>query len=60
MESNILEMPKRITHFLKDYHQLLPRTGGYTFAQNLLKLGIAIIILALFYLIDAYFDQMKP
>jgi len=57
MESNILKMPKRITRFLKDYHQLLLRTGGYTFLRkNLVKLGVAIIvILALFYLIDAYF-----
>ena len=60
MESNILEMPKRITHFLKDYHQLLLRTGGYTFLRkNLLKLGIAIIvILALFYIIDEQLDAV--
>lgn len=58
MESNILEMPKRITHFLKDYHEQLLKTGGYTFLRkNLLKLGIAIIIiLALFYIIDEQLD----
>lgn len=57
MESNILEMPNRITHFLKDYHEQLLKTGGYTFLRkNLLKLGIAIIIiLALFYIIDKQF-----
>jgi len=58
MESNILEMPNRITHFLKDYHEQLLKTGGYTFLRkNLLKLGIAIIIiLALFYIIDEQLD----
>jgi membrane protein YqaA with SNARE-associated domain len=49
-------MPKRIPIFLKAYHQLLLRTGGYTFLRsNLLKLGASIfIILGLFYLIDGY------
>ena len=49
-------MPKRIPIFLKAYHQLLLRTGGYTFlGSNLLKLGASIlIILGLFYLIDGY------
>lgn len=49
-------MPKRIPQFLKAYHQLLLRTGGYTFLRsNLLKLGASIlIILGLFYLIDGY------
>ena len=49
-------MPKRIPQFLKAYHQLLVRTGGYTFLRsNLLKLGASIlIILGLFYLIDGY------
>ncbi|MGB0194088.1 MAG: YqaA family protein [Schleiferiaceae bacterium] len=49
-------MPKRIPQFLKAYHLLLVRTGGYTFLRsNLLKLGASIlIILGLFYLIDGY------
>ena len=49
-------MPKRIPQFLKAYHHLLVRTGGYTFLRsNLLKLGASIlIILGLFYLIDGY------
>lgn len=49
-------MPKRIPQFLKAYHQLLVRTGGYTFLRsNLLKLGASIIIiLGLFYVIDHY------
>lgn len=49
-------MPKRISKFLKAYHLLLVRTGGYTFLRsNLLKLGASIlIILGLFYLIDGY------
>ena len=49
-------MPKRIPIFLKAYHQLLLRTGGYSFLRsNLLKLGASIlIILGLFYLIDGY------
>ena len=49
-------MPKRIPQFLKAYHQLLVRTGGYTFLRsNLLKLGASIIIiLGLFYLIDYF------
>jgi len=49
-------MPKRIPQFLKAYHQLLVRTGGYTFLRsNLLKLGASIIIiLGLFYIIDHY------
>ena len=49
-------MPKRIPIFLKAYHQLLLRTGGYTFLRsNLLKLGASILpILGLFYLIDGY------
>ena len=49
-------MPKRIPHFLKAYHLLLVRTGGYTFLRsNLLKLGASIlVILGLFYLIDGY------
>ena len=49
-------MPKRISQFLKAYHLLLVRTGGYTFLRsNLLKLGASIlIILCLFYLIDGY------
>ena len=49
-------MPKRIPIFLKAYHQLLLRTGGYTFLRsNLLKLGASIlIILGLFYLLDGY------
>jgi membrane protein YqaA with SNARE-associated domain len=49
-------MPKRIPQFLKAYHLLLVRTGGYTFLRsNLLKLGASIlVILGLFYLIDGY------
>ena len=49
-------MPKRIPQFLKAYHLLLVRTGGYTFLRsNLLKLGASLlIILGLFYLIDGY------
>ncbi len=49
-------MPKRIPQFLKAYHLLLVRTGGYTFLRsNLLKLSASIvIILGLFYLIDGY------
>ena len=49
-------MPKRISQFLKSYHELLVRTGGYTFLRsNLLKLGASIIIiLGLFYLIDVF------
>lgn len=49
-------MPKRIPQFLKAYHLLLVRTGGYTFLRsNLLKLGASIlIILGLFYLINGY------
>ncbi len=49
-------MPKRISIFLKAYHQLLLRTGGYTFLRsNLLKLGASIlIIIGLFYLIDGF------
>jgi membrane protein YqaA with SNARE-associated domain len=49
-------MPKRIPQFLKAYHLLLVRTGGYSFLRsNLLKLGASIlVILGLFYLIDGY------
>ena len=49
-------MPKRISQFLKSYHELLVRTGGYNFLRsNLLKLGASIIIiLGLFYLIDVF------
>ncbi|MEL0146746.1 MAG: hypothetical protein VW808_07425, partial [Schleiferiaceae bacterium] len=49
-------MPKRIPRYLKAYHLLLVRTGGYTFLRsNLLKLSASIvIILGLFYLIDGY------
>lgn len=49
-------MPKRIKRFLKLYHLLLHRTGGYTFIkQNVAKLLASVLgIIALFYLIDTF------
>ena len=49
-------MPQRIPKYLKSYHLLLQRTGGYEFLRsNLLKLlASVVIILGLFYVVDTF------
>jgi len=49
-------MPQRIPKYLKSYHLLLQRTGGYEFLRsNIIKLLASIvIILGLFYVVDNY------
>lgn len=49
-------MAQRFARFIKLYHILLQRSGGYTFIrENLLKLiGSIVVILVLFYAVDAY------
>jgi len=49
-------MPQRIPAFLRGYHRLLRRSGGYAFVRkNLFKfLGSIIAVLGLFYAFDAW------